>query len=95
MPERLELVALERVLRIVWSDGRRSAIGHRALREACRCASCRRQGGTVGAAQTVELLEIMPFGPNAVRLRFSDGHERGIYPFAYLRELTDATGDLR
>jgi DUF971 family protein len=23
-----------------------------------------------------------------VRLHFSDGHARGIYPFAYMRELT-------
>jgi len=30
---------------------------------------------------------IEAFGPNALRFVFSDGHDRGLFPFGYLREL--------
>ncbi len=56
----------------------------------CRCAECtsiRRSGSEVAAPEDIELLAVVPFGQNAVQMRFSDGHERGIFPFAYLREL--------
>ena len=32
---------------------------------------------------------VVPYGPNAVQLHFSDGHARGIFPFDYLRELVE------
>jgi DUF971 family protein len=35
----------------------------------------------------VNLAAAEPVGQYALNLRFSDGHERGIYPWALLREL--------
>ncbi|RUW64645.1 gamma-butyrobetaine hydroxylase-like domain-containing protein, partial [Mesorhizobium sp. M4B.F.Ca.ET.049.02.1.2] len=29
-------------------------------------------------------------GSYAIRLVFSDGHDRGIYPWSYLREIADS-----
>jgi DUF971 family protein len=87
---RIELRSKTRSLFIEWSDGFSTVLSHRALRLQCRCAGCvyiRRSGRAVEAPDDVELLELVPYGPNAVLLRFSDGHERGIFPFPYLREL--------
>jgi DUF971 family protein len=32
-------------------------------------------------------LDVAPFGDYALRLFFDDCHDRGLYPFEYLREL--------
>jgi DUF971 family protein len=79
-----------RRLEIAWSDAVTAVIPHRLLREACRCAACRaaaRSGAAVRAAADVRVEAIEPFGPNALRFFFSDGHDRGLFPFDYLRAL--------
>ena len=87
---RIELRSRTRSLLIEWCDGISTNYSHLTLRTQCRCAGCvriRRGGRSVEVPEDVELLAIVPYGPNAVQLRFSDGHERGIFPFPYLREL--------
>ncbi len=79
-----------RWLEIAWSDAVTAVIPHRLLREACRCAAClaaARSGAAVRADASVRIESIEAFGPNALRFFFSDGHDRGLFPFDYLREL--------
>ena len=98
VPQSIRLLTASRALEIGWSDGRVSRFPHALLRERCRCAVCestRRQGGAVVADAEIRILEVVPFGPNALQLRFSDGHERGIYPFAWLLELREVAPDAR
>ncbi len=82
---------LSGVLEIAWSDGERSHLQHGMLRERCRCAGCeqrRRHGpGVARAEETLRLVRMEPVGEHGLNLAFSDGHDRGIYPWAYLREL--------
>jgi DUF971 family protein len=90
MPRALRLHAQQRVLEIEWEDGAAASLPHRLLRERCPCAQCRqsrKEGNAIVAGTDVFLLNIEPYGPNAVHLTFSDGHGRGIFPFSYLREL--------
>lgn len=79
------------VLEIRWSDGQTSQLAHGLLRERCRCAACEQQrrhgAGLAPAEQTLRIVRIAPVGEQALNLVFSDGHDRGIYPFAYLRQL--------
>lgn len=89
-PLEIRLQAAARMLEVDWDDGSTSRLAHLALRRACRCAEClrvRRSGRNVAAPEAIELIAVVPYGPNAVQLRFSDGHERGIFPFPYLRGL--------
>jgi DUF971 family protein len=89
-PLRIELRPKARSLFIELSDGTSMELPHRAMRLQCRCAGCvyiRRSGRTISAPDDIEILAVVPYGANAVRLIFSDGHERGIFPFSYLREL--------
>jgi DUF971 family protein len=83
--------ALSGVLEIAWADGHTSRLSHALLREQCRCAACeqlRRHGAGVPAAdEALRLLRIEPVGENALNLGFSDGHDRGIYPWTFLRRL--------
>lgn len=79
-----------RWLEIAWSDGVTAVVPHRLLREACRCAHClaaARSGSPPRAESGIRLDTVEAYGPNALRLGFDDGHSRGLYPFAYLREL--------
>lgn len=64
-------------------------ISHARLRGACPCSQCRaaRLKGVISLVRDdvrVARIEAQGYG---VQLVFSDGHERGIYPWAYLREL--------
>lgn len=75
-------------LELAWSDGTRSLFTPAEARARCRCAQC--QGARLATGRdpqvdlAVSLLEIRPIGAYAVQLVFSDGHERGIFPYEYL-----------
>lgn len=79
------------VLEIAWSDGAVSRLSHRMLRQHCRCAACeqlRRRGpGVAPSDDTLRLRGIEAVGALGLSLAFSDGHDRGIYPWPYLRAL--------
>jgi DUF971 family protein len=86
-------------LTIVWSDGRSDSIPIRRLRDQCPCATCRERRGAAPAEP--ELLPILrreemlplriesmrPVGNYAYSIRFSDGHDTGIFTLELLREL--------
>ena len=78
------------MLEVGWSDGSCAVLPFGLLRERCMCALCltaRQKGIASEAHAQVAITEAVPYGPNAVQLVFSYGHDRGIFPFAYLREL--------
>ena len=80
----------EGVLEIAWSDGTAGRLAHRLLREACRCAHCTalaRSGVPVRAESAIRIAAIEPYGSNTLQLSFNDGHQRGLYPFDFLRLL--------
>jgi DUF971 family protein len=78
------------VLEIEWPDGVVSRLPHSLLRARCRCAACeqarRRSGADPVAEAALRLTHIEPIG-EGVNLVFDDGHGRGIYPWAFLRQL--------
>lgn len=71
-----------------WGDTRQ-VLAHARLRGACPCSQCRAarlRGGISLVAEDVRVVRIEPQG-YGVQLVFSDGHERGIYPWEYLKNL--------
>lgn len=80
----------EGVLEIAWSDGMTGRTPHRLLREACRCAHCTvvaRSGVPMRVESGIRITAVEPYGSNTLRLSFDDGHQRGLYPFDFLRSL--------
>ena len=79
------------VLEIGWTDGAKSLLPHRLLRTQCRCAGCeqrRRRGDVLPDPEAaLRLVCIDPVGEYGLSLVFSDGHDRGIYPWPLLRQL--------
>jgi DUF971 family protein len=90
IPSEIALSADRRSLLIDWGQGRRERASATALREACRSSrSIRLQvdGWAVPAPRDITIAEVRPVGHYAVNLVFSDGHDRGIYPWRYLKEI--------
>jgi DUF971 family protein len=75
-----------------WPDGD-AVLNATELRGACRCAECRAaalQGHAWTSDKNLLLTSIGPIGHYALQLKFSDGHDRGIYPWELLHELSQA-----
>ncbi|HEX3139584.1 MAG TPA: DUF971 domain-containing protein, partial [Rhizobacter sp.] len=74
---------------VQWEDAS-ATLSATLLRLSCHCTDCRRmaaKGGTVTAATGLQVTGASPVGGYGVQLHFSDGHDRGIYPWSQLREL--------
>ena len=88
-PRSLHNAREQRQLVIRWQDGTEQAIPYVQLRAACRCASCRAQhtsGNIQLVAADIQVEKINNLG-QGLQFVFSDGHERGIFPWQYLFEL--------
>jgi len=91
LPEGIVLHEASGQLELRWSDGVQAHLSARSLREACKCAACentRRAGRPFVAAAATALTQLNPIGEFGLQLIFNDGHDRGIYPWPYLHELS-------
>jgi DUF971 family protein len=92
-PVELRVAPRGAALIIAWPDGGAATLAASALRQACRCAACtaaRASGKLVACPVDVAITAVAPVGGYAVNIVFSDGHNRGIYPWGLLRELGGA-----
>lgn len=80
----------EKELTIVWKDGKECKYDLLHLRKMCPCAYCR-GGHSVTAKRithdikTIKLYSVHKVGRYALTLRWSDGHDLGIYTVDSLR----------
>ena len=90
-PESLTVHTLSRVLELRWPDGAHFRLPFELLRVYSPSAEVQGHGPGQEVPQTgkreVEITALAPVGNYAVQPRFSDGHESGIYTWAYLYEL--------
>jgi len=91
MPETVVLKADRRRLHVVWRNGTTAEIGAERLRMSCRCAWCTRariEDTFSTSFDDIAIDGLAPVGDYAVNVTFSDGHARGIFPWTYLREIS-------
>lgn len=82
---------------ITWGDGHVSSYRMTFLREHCPCASCKAEKAQPAAKQDLlgmrptekglESPDVEVVGRYALRFGWRDGHDTGIYPFSFLREI--------
>jgi DUF971 family protein len=83
----------DRELTIKWSDESEETFKAADLRRACPCAACVNEwtGEKMlvdsAVADDLTFTGISIVGRYALNFRFSDGHDTGIFSFAYLRKL--------
>ena len=90
---------------IDWADGHKSAWSFAWLRNACPCATCHEERESSGRRPGVprpetqmplrmykdpaQPVEVIPVGKYALKFRWNDGHETGIYSWEYLRRVCE------
>jgi DUF971 family protein len=79
------------ILEIFWNDGMIQRLDTTLLRNSCLCAECKSAHAhperAIDTPDEIGITDIRPVGAYGMQLLFSDGHERGIYPWSYLRRL--------
>ena len=90
-PTELRLDKDKRVLTATFEDGRSFALPAEFLRVLSPSAEVQghseAQRVTVAGKKNVGILRLEPVGNYAVRVVFDDGHDTGLFVWAYLREL--------
>jgi DUF971 family protein len=90
-PTEVRLSPDKRMLRIAFGDDGAFEIDAELLRVKSPSAEVRghteAERKTVGGKRNVAITAVEPVGNYAVRLRFTDGHDTGIYSWAYLHDL--------
>ncbi|MFC7052122.1 DUF971 domain-containing protein [Hansschlegelia quercus] len=82
-------------LTLTFSDGPAASVAAGALRLRCRCAWCTRaraDGRFPDAFDGAAIVAVEAVGGYAAHLVFADGHDRGIFPWSYLRAIAAETG---
>lgn len=90
-PQNLETSDAGRALLVCWADGRRDRIDAQVLWSECPSAKGRRRrldGLHLGTAASLTIVKLEPVGHYGINIAFSDGHDRGIYPWDLLAQLT-------
>lgn len=81
---------------IKWSDNAETKYNAVQLRRACPCAGCvnewtgEKQLDDAKIADELSIRHISIVGRYALNFHFSDGHDTGIFSFAFLRKLSDS-----
>jgi len=98
IPTEIKLHQQSRFMEIVFENGRRFELPYEYLRVYSPSAEVRGHGPGQEVLQTgkknVGIDEIEAIGRYAVRPKFSDGHDTGIYSWDYLFMLGDRQQDL-
>lgn len=84
-----------RNLTVHWDSGETSELPAEILRREARDAHSTREKldhGEIRVAPGLTITGLFQVGSVGINVHFSDGHERAIYPFNYLRELSDRFG---
>lgn len=92
-PQNIRAVRQDQTLELVWPDGQIDRISFHTLRCACRCAACVDeitgaqilQPASVPADIAPQALSLS--GNYALKVRWSDDHDTGLYTWERLRQL--------
>ena len=98
-PTDIQIIGTE--LAVKWDDGAESFMPFEKLRRACPCAGCKGEVDVMGnlyknpeqplRPEAFQLLRVINVGNYAVQPVWADGHATGLYSFAYLRHVAEAT----
>ncbi|MCM2475732.1 DUF971 domain-containing protein [Rhizobium sp. CG5] len=97
-PTELKVSKDRRLLSVAFNDGKSHDLPAEMLRVLSPSAEVKGHGPgqqvTVPGKRSVEINAVIPTGNYAVRIGFNDGHDTGIFTWAYLRELGEKGGEM-
>jgi DUF971 family protein len=95
-PQSIERLSQERALSVTWHDGLNRLLPYLELRAQCMCARCvdeitgQRILDVEGIDPSIMIDEMQLVGNYALKIRWSDGHDTGLYTWEHLRRLCEA-----
>ncbi|MEO5363926.1 MAG: gamma-butyrobetaine hydroxylase-like domain-containing protein [Magnetococcus sp. DMHC-8] len=91
IPTEIRQKSQERSVQITWDTGEVFSYSMEYLRVKCPCADCcghtPEQAKLVDGKEQVTIQSLVPVGHYAVKLRFSDGHDSGVFSWSTLFDL--------
>ncbi|MDA0712036.1 MAG: DUF971 domain-containing protein [bacterium] len=102
-PKRIHVDRKKGVFEIAWQDAG-GILALSEMRRACPCALCDDLRGKSQARDGLHMISdvempsdqltgVVPVGNYAVQMKWADGHDTGIYTYAYLREIIGAKSE--
>ena len=95
-PNELKILDDGSALSVAWDNGETIRLRASTLRHASRAATAIRariESAEPITFEDVRLAELHPVGSYGVQIVFSDGHDRGVFPWSYLQELAGPAAD--
>lgn len=94
-PKNIRVHKEQRELELIWSDHDISRLPFRMVRQNCRCAVCvdeltgRQLLDPESVPADLGLLDVSLCGNYALRVRWSDNHDSGLFTWTHLRAISD------
>lgn len=94
-PENIRVHRDEGILEIIWNAEETDRIALRTVRQSCPCAACVDEfsGAKILDADSVPVdihpLEVALAGNYALKVRWSDSHDSGLFTWDFLRSIAD------
>jgi DUF971 family protein len=94
-PRLIERLPSEKALLLAWADGLERRVAYLALRGQCMCARCvdeitgERILDLDGLDPEIAINGMELVGNYALKIRWSDGHDTGLYTWEHLRRLSE------
>jgi DUF971 family protein len=88
-PDEVRIDRGANAIALSWPTGVVQSLSAAQLRRMCPCAECRRERllrDSVEAIESIRIGDVQPMG-YGIQIAFSDGHDRGIFPWVYLSQL--------
>jgi len=76
-------------LTIKWADGAETTFSGESLRKYCACSRCRARNliGMALISDNSRIDNVAYSGIAGLQIIFADGHDKGVFPWAYLRAI--------
>jgi len=100
-PRLIERVPAEKALLLEWHDGIAARVPYLSLRGQCMCARCvdeitgERILDVDGIDPQIAVAGMELVGNYALKIRWTDGHDTGLYTWEHLRRLAQAGGGIK
>jgi len=93
-PQNITFRKGEAAVTVTWKNGESNTIYGNELRRFCACSECRARKvvGVNIISVSSELADVSLMGNHSLHVKFSDGHERGIFPWPYLYAISQGRG---
>lgn len=88
-PIEIKVHVEQKEVAFIWENQHIQILTHQHLRESCQCAFCKTKRFTQQAVNQDTEISITAIYDQGygVQICFSDGHDKGIFPWQYLKQL--------